>query len=413
MQKLFSTLLFVLLFIVPQSQAEKKQCLKSYQLSLRIPVSFGLEIEFDLKKNPKILDDYRADKTSEQKWQRLSLEEKLQIALNKTKVTRLVKMSQAAAWLPSELRRETTGTFELSDVVFTSFSEWKKALHDSRVKYGIGAAQTHVVYNPQNVNGSLTGFVSFSGDLAQLSILERGYEKHLKDSEKIPGNNLMHFVLGPLRGEGIVNTKNYEDKIRANKKITNETGGKYFLSTVLRAGIYGNQQLAGFELRQFNFDYLGLEKEVRNTVTLLNNNSLASFKNYEEFHESNQQILERLNSQYGQVNLSWIKSLEQMSDKDKNFYFNVMALFKDWKNHPILNTLEAREHLKVRSQIIEKEGLLLTEINALFARKLSAKETQKNLRVLIAKFFYELKLSDFFKREYDRILLMEAYSNAS
>lgn len=415
MQKLLSPWLFIILFISSFALANESQCLKSYQLSLRIPISFGLEVEFDLSKNPKVLQDYRAEKTSEQKWRTLNLEEKLQIISQKNKVTRLVKMSQAAAWLPSELRRETTGTFELSDVVFTSYSAWKKALDDSQERYGIGAAQTHVVYNPQDVNGSLTGFVSFSGDLAQLSLLERGYEKYLKDPEKIPGNNLTHFVLGPMNGEGISNTKKYEEKIRTSKMFKNEMGGKYFLSTVLRAGIYGDQTLAGFELRQFNFDYQGLEKEVRNTMMLLHNNSLDKFKKYEDFYESHQQILERLNSQYDQKNLEWISLLEQMSDKDKNknFYFNVLALFKDWKNHPILKTLQAHEQLQVRSQITDREAQLLADINSLFSHKLPAKETQKKLRVLMARFFYEIKLSELFKREYERILSRESYSNAS
>lgn len=390
------------------------ECLKNYQLSPRIAVSFGLEVEFDLNKNPRVLDDYRSEKTSEKKWLELSSQEKLHLISNKGKVTRLIKMSHVPEWLPLELRREASGTFELTDVVFQNYSDWKKALEESKARYGIGAAQTHLVYNPAEVAGSLTGFVAFSGDLAQLNVLEKGYAKYLQDSEKIPGNNLVHFVLGPMSGEGLVNTKKFEDKIRVSDKVLNETGGKYYLSTVLRGGIYGSKPLAGFELRQFNFDYQGLDREVQNTLHLLNQNLLENFRVYESFSETHQQILERLYRDHDASSLQWIEKLEQLSAKDKNFYFNLISLFKDWKRHPIINSLSVAEQLKFRTMIIEKESHLISEINQMLKRSLSTKNAQKELRILIAKHFYELKLSDLFKQEYQRILSQaKSYPNAS
>lgn len=404
----------IFILMLSKSLAVGSECLKNYQLSPRIAVSFGLEVEFDLDKNPRVLDDYRSEKTSEKKWSELTYEEKRHLISNKSKVTKLIKMSHVPEWLPLELRREASGTFELTDVVFHSYSDWKKALEESKTRYGIGAAQTHLVYNPAEVVGSLTGFVAFSGDLAQLNLLEKGYSKYLHDLGKIPGNNLMHFVLGPMRGEGLVNTKKFEDKIRSDSKVLNETGGKYYLATVLRGGIYGNKPLAGFELRQFNFDYQGLDREVQNTLQLIDKNLFENFRVYEGFSETHQQIIDRLQHDYPTNSLQWIEKLEFLSAKNKNFYFNLISLFKDWKRHPIISSLSAAEQLKLRTAIIEKESHLISEINQVLKQNLSEKEAQNKVRVLVAKYFYELKLSDLFKNEYQRILsLTKSYPNAS
>lgn len=410
-----SFILFIFLLISVTGLAQGPECLKSYQLSPRVPISFGLEVEFDLTRNPKIIEDYRAENISEKKWMSFSYEEKRHHILNKSKFMNLVKMSTAPQWLPQELWRENSGNFELTDVVFQNYSDWKRALEESKKRYGIGAAQAHIVYNPIKVSGSLTGFVAFSGDLAQVSILEKGYQKYLQDFNKIPGNNLAHSVLGPMSGEGINSTQKFENKIRASSKIINETGGKYFLSTVLRGGIYGNKSLVGFELRQFNFDYQSLDVEVKNTLDLINKNLFEKFRPYEKFSETYQQIIARLHNEYDHKDLLWIANLERASLKNKNFYLNIVFLFKDWKSHPILKTLPMEDQLRVRTNIVEKEGQLISEMNQVLQQQnLSEKEVQKLIRVLVAKYFYELNLSNFFKNEYQRILLSaRSYSSAS
>lgn len=406
-------LLFSYLLIFSQGQAAGTSCLKSYQLSQRLQVTFGLEIEFDLVKNPKVLEDYRPQKTSELKWKGLSFQDKLEIVKNKDKVKHLVKISTAPKWLPESLIREATGTFELTGVVFNSFSTWKKALKESEIRYGRGAAQTHLVFDRKEIEGGLSGFVAFSGDKAQLEKLEEGYLKHLEDPQKIPGTNLLHFVLGPMNGEGLRATNDFESKIMSGKTIQNETGGKYYFSTVLRGGIYGENDKIGFELRQFNFDYPALIREVENTKKLLNDTHLIEFKKYAHFYELKDKIEERLRQDYGLQETQWLESLKRASGQNMNFYYNVVSFLKDWKNHPILESLPLKDKIEMRTRIVAKESELMKNLNHILATAKSFKTLNEQVRVELARHFYELGLTKLFIQEHQRVLHLKAYQDAS
>lgn len=405
--------LFPCLLIFLQSQAASLSCLKSYHLSSEIQETYGLEIEFDLVKNPQVLEDYRSPKASEHKWKGLSFEEKLVIVRDKAKVKYLVKISTAPGWLPETLSREASGTFELTGVVFNSFSEWKKALVASEIRYGRGAAQTHLVFDRHQVEGGLSGFVAFTGDKAQLEKLEEGYLKYLSDSKKIPGTNLLHFVLGPLNGEGLQATNNFENKILSGSKILNETGGKYYFSTVLRGGIYGENDKIGFEFRQFNFDYQALVKEVEMTRRILGEKRLKEFKKYAHFYELRGKIEERLRSEYGEQQTQWLEKLKRASGQNMNFYYNVVSLLKDWKKHPVLQSLTLKEQLEIKTRIITKELELMKNLNQILGVTNSFKVINEQIRLELAKHFYELGLTKIFIEEYNSNLQLKSYQDAS
>ncbi|MCX7978724.1 MAG: hypothetical protein N2578_06940 [Bdellovibrionaceae bacterium] len=105
----------------------------------------------------------------------------------------------------------------------------------------------------------------------------------MKDPTKIPGKNLRHYVLGPMNDRGLEETRKLEADIWefGGRSKVNLIGTKYYLATVLRAKIYGDENRVGFELRQFNYDYNGLLSEVSRLTTVLEKGANSRFATFD------------------------------------------------------------------------------------------------------------------------------------
>lgn len=370
-------------------------------------LSYGLEIEYAIDRAPQLLDDYRPYGTSEKKWASYNHAEKMKAMLRDDthkRVNTLVRVSTAPDWVPEIMDSEGHGTFEATGMVFHSIESLNSALGMMEQRYGRGAAQVHVVFDRKDVKQPLSGFVSFSADRAQLRNLFLGYQKFLKNPKKIPAANITHYVLGPLSAIGEKATLALEARIASGQKLKNDVAGKYFLSTVLRAGIYGQGDRVGFELRQFNFDYEGLKEEVSYVSRLIMDNKLAHFKRFENSIEAEFEINARLSEEHGRHSLAWLDKLDRVELDKTNITTHMLFFMRDWKNHPIIDTLGVGEKMRLRSRLVQLEAQLITDLNSLFEQNLRTKELVTQIRILVAKWAYESGLLDAFDSYEHRVL---------
>lgn len=398
MQKRWTSVGLILLLFSFWASADTHSCGSFYRL-VKPVLSYGLEIEYTIDRTPRLLADYRHHGTSEKKWASLSSSEKMKMMLRDDtngRVNTLVRLSTAPDWIPSEMDREGHGTFEATGMIFLSLESLNAAVDKMERRYGRGAAQVHVVFNRKEVKQPLSGFVSFSADRAQLRNLVLGYQKYLKDPTKLPAANITHYVLGPMSSVGAKATRELEHQIVTGKKLKNLVAGKYFLSTVLRAGIYGQGDRIGYELRQFNFDYEGLKNEADYVSRLIAEDKLAKFKRFEDSIEAEFEINARITEEHGREALAWLQRLDRPDLEKTNMETHMLFFIRDWKNHPILDTLRSGDRMRLRLRLIELEAQLIHDLNQLSTQSLRTKELVNQIRVRVAKWAYESGLLEVF-----------------
>ncbi len=398
MQKYRTSVGLILLLFSFWAGASTQSCGSFYRL-VKPVLSYGLEIEYTIDRAPRLLADYRPHGTSEKKWATLSSAEKMKMMLRQdtnSRVNTLVRLSTAPDWLPADMDREGHGTFEATGMIFLSLESLKSAIYRMERRYGRGAAQVHVVFNRNEVKQPLSGFVSFSADRAQLRNLVLGYQKYLIDPTKLPGANITHYVLGPMSAVGARATRDLEHQIVSGRKLKNLVAGKYFLSTVLRAGIYGQGDRIGYELRQFNFDYEGLKDEADYVSRLIVEGKLDKFKRFEDSIEPEFEINARVTEEHGRDALAWLRKLDHPDLEKTNIETHMLFFIRDWKNHPILETLRAGDRLRLRSRLAQLEAQLIKDLNHVAAQNLRTKDMVNHLRVLVAKWAYESGLLEAF-----------------
>tara|TARA_B110001454_G_scaffold219204_1_gene252241 strand:- start:59229 stop:60515 length:1287 start_codon:yes stop_codon:yes gene_type:complete len=369
--------------------ADSLSCGSFYRL-VKPVLSYGLEIEFTASRHPELLNDYRPYHTSEKKWLSFPMEKRMQIVesqVTKDRVNTLVRMSMAPAWAPEFMDREGHGTFEANSMIFSDLFALKQGLSRMGRRYGKGSAQVHVVFDRNEVKASHTGFITFSADRAQLRNLVLGYGKYQQDKSKIPAANIMHYVLGPMTASGEEATATLDRKIAKGEYLSDDTGGKYYLSTVLRAGVYGkDSDLVGYELRQFNFDHEGLVQEVEHVSHVIQNKKIDRFNRFAGSIETKEVIWARIADEYGSAALRWKEKLNVITPKDSNLMLAILFFMRDWKKHPIIETLPGDQKIKMRTRLIELQGNLLLDLNAIMDRPdLRSKEKLYFVRIAVAK----------------------------
>jgi hypothetical protein len=386
------------LFISIWASAQGQKCNGFYR-SVQPVLSYGLEVEYSLDKNRAILFDYRPMALSDQAWMSFSKDQQDHYLRMYPNLNTLVRLEIAPSWLPAVLEREYHGTFEANKMIFEDIPALTQMMDKLERRFGRGAAQVHVVFEKNVVKDNLSGFVSFSADRAQLGNLVGGYAKYLSDNRKIPAANFTHSVLGPLDSAGEVATKRLEKDIRTMQRPPNQMGGKYYLSTVLRAGVYDNPELVGYEIRQFSYDHEGLAKEVVNVSRAIQEGRLGKYKKFFGTFESEIKISERIKKEYGHRAWNWFDKMDHAFKETSLSYLpqNILYVLRDWKKHPILESLPKNEQIRYRTRLLRLEKRLLSDLDNLMSSSLTPKELSHKLRILVAKFAYESRLFELFE----------------
>ena len=305
-------------------------------------------------------------------------------------------------WMPEKLENDQTGNKEANAFIFDSLDQLRETLLATEARYGRGAAQVHVVYRYDTALSGQAGFIAFSGDRAQLKNLEKGYAKFLKDPTYVPGKTLSHFALAPMDNSGL-------EAARRNENIVTNGGtptllqwdGRRFFSTVFRIDKYSNGKdmnpdlnLVGYELRQFNYDYEGLLDETEAISTILEKGVINTFARFDR--DSDQSVLQGFLHEDLDTLKIWNNSLMKVDANLRENFEPYFFGFRNWAEHPILDSLPAGEKAAMKAKIHEAQRQMFKEFVAVIKQKQNFLFVTDELALSLVKFAHTVQLGPLF-----------------
>ncbi len=391
------------------------------------PISFGIEIEFNVRENPNLVDYYRIPNVSETKWRSLGREAKIRLSTDwekriykDYKAVAYVRLRDAPVKFPEQLLNESNGNVEMNGLIFDTVADARAFLVEFESLVGKGALQGHVVAEKSSLPG-LTGYTVFKADENQLKTLEHGYARYLKNPGSIPGKSITHHSLAPLYQEDIAVFRSYEEALRTGGELPHVADSKHLNAPVMRGGgIYGKSKM-GFEGRQFHRrseeliewqDDLSrtLEKDgdlsryevfsdARQIQNGLIDERLRDLRNWEIEKSGEIQRLRAVPWTSFQNKVAiWVR--DQVPHIDYGARDTGLRMFfplRPWADHPILTSLKSSERDAIE-EVIHRETLVyIRTLEQLSAKAdLPGAEGLKQIQVANAKWAHGVRLSRYF-----------------
>ena len=221
-------------------------------------VTFGIESEMSFVENPGFLKDYKVIGYTDEDWNKLSLDKRLEVAKKAKesigwKKPFLEKLPHADKRLPKIVINEIDGRFEINGLIFSNLDEAKDFVNFIERRYGKSSLQGHVVRDNKTPFSGSSGYTVFNADYAQINALERNFDIYSKNPDFVPARNLSHHSLGPLSDANLKMYRKMEKSVGKKKGASNvERGGhRVVYAPVMRSKPYYDG-MVGFELRQFH-----------------------------------------------------------------------------------------------------------------------------------------------------------------
>lgn len=226
-------------------------------------MTFGLEAEFTVTKNPNIVLDFCPEDEDERVWEAMPWKERMHHLLSwkqrmfgvaSTRRVCLRRMSDRPRQLPETLSLEANGVFEYRSPSFARLPDLARYLIALTRTYGPAQLQGHVVFQKQPLNG-LTGYTIAEADRALLLNLRDEWTAH-QTRKRVPATHFISAFLAPLNHEQLREVAQGERDLAAGADTP--LCPKYLYAPALRSGkTYGNPLLAGLEIRQWDFPNVG------------------------------------------------------------------------------------------------------------------------------------------------------------
>jgi hypothetical protein len=396
-------------------------------------LSFGLETEFDISKNPSILNDYRLSSIPAKEWKTMTLSERvasyeklrtrfklIQFLDHWYNLTKLVKLDHTPDWAPASLSIETHGTAEVSGIVKPDFGSFAEITNNISNRYGKGFGQSHVVY-PKGLFENLGGYSLFFSDAGQLKILNLGYRKYLSDLKSIPGANLVHYALGPPSevSRAVILENSHAAEVFG--KLGSGGDHRLIYGPALRDDVYP-KGLVGFELRHYSTNTEAMINATAELATLLSLNKISVFKEYMNVRMIESKNADRIQEFYPQIDMTKIKrffaEVEIFLKKKSGSYFVGGAPFserfffplRDWEHNPILNISENPE--KMVATISSATKTYASSVVQIVNANQPIETAIQNLQIAVSKWAYEVNLDPLYD-QFVKSVLTPAPGNPS
>ncbi len=388
-------------------------------------ITFGLEFELSLSRNPNIVNAYRPKIIPEHEWITMSFEQRLKIAKKIHKENTelgdiFVKIKGANNSLPEGLFAEPHGTLEGNGMIFSNLGDMNDFLDSFAINFGRADFQGHVVHsNKVRVQG-ISGYALFESDYGQLRALESNYIRFENDPMYIPGKTLVHPYLNPISENNKTAFQLYE--IDVNEGLL-EPSEVFSARTVngpsFRIGTPYKEGLVGFELRQFHKNYEELLKATHILASeLQNTGNLSRFKKFNKakaidhtllkksFYDFEIEVQHQDNIEYFFFKLDEV--LKNMAAKkgstiqgDLAPHERLFFALRPWEDHPVLEFLEASARNLLKNKIKKTRQNFIEEVMKIVEKadldNLSHLDVQK-MQVLNSKFAHEVQLSSYFSQ---------------
>jgi len=391
------------------------------------PISFGIEIELNVRENPRLVEYYRIPSIAEPEWERLSSEARVQksIAWEKEiykdyKAVAYVRRASTPKTYPEKLLNESNGNVEMNGLVFDTDEGARAFLKDFETRFGTGALQGHVVAEKGPLPG-LAGYTVFKADENQLATLEKGYARYLSDPKSIPGKSLMHHSLAPLYQEDVEVFRSFEKGLAEGDELPHVHDSKHLNAPVMRGGgIYGKTKM-GFEGRQFHRradDLIEWQKDL--ATTLENDGDLSRYEIFAEARQIQNGLLEdrlrdvrKWKPEFGdetrrlrafqwnrfQADVGkWVR--EQVPHIDYGGRDTGMRMFfplRPWADHPVLATLKSSARDLVEETIHTSTLEYIQTLERLAKTDgMSGADVLARIQIANAKWAHDVQLSKYF-----------------
>lgn len=385
--------------------------------------TYGIEFELILDEVPAILNSYRIKAVTEQQWYSLSLEQRLKLAKKAQKEADDVddiftRLSSANPKLPEGLFVEPHGTIEGNGLIFDNLGELHELITYMSEHFGKFSWQPHLVMDANAEFKGMAGYSIYEFERNQLTVLEKGFNRYLKQPKAIPSANIVHYSLGPMDQKIASNLIEADEYLENGVMDITISGVKSMSAPHFRVnGPYGKDKM-GFELRQFHKRY----EEMFDSLTRLARDidEFGGLGHYSRFTEAEQVSKNTLKDTLGHYGIP----KEQVDDFELFFYamsdeilqynkrmggarggadyeHRLLYPLKDWLNHPIRKTLDGAEKEAYDKMTKTHQLEFIKEIQKLMDKYDITEVTPEALdevRILIASWAHKSDYSQFFER---------------
>ncbi len=366
------------------------------------PISFGFEVEFEMRQSPKLGEYYKLIGYSDRDWFNLPLQKRVELIQEKIKsklIPRskiLQKTKMAPDFLADFAITAEGNNLELAaNKITTDLNEIEEYVNWVQTNIGKGSLQGHAVFNIEKEN-SISGLFSeikFQADIAQAESLEMSYLSSQKNG-KVPAANFVHAYLPPMDYGALYLM---EERLKKNAKLGKDIRSKRVYGTSYRPDLYGKKKV-GFEVRNCHIRVDCLQKELREISMAIEKVNEAPALGLDQVGDMiNSDLLNKV-SQGHRIEL--LRLAEKvpgdmpLNSKASRFLYPLM----EWENHPLILMLEKKKYeefigrLKIARTDFDLELKLF-----LFNDKISVEDKLNKLRELVAKFSKQVGMADYLK----------------
>ena len=387
-----------------------------------LPQSYGIEFELILDEVPGILNSYRIKTLTEQEWYSLGIEQRLRLAKeaqqNADGVDNIfIRLSSANPKLPEGLFVEPHGTIEGNGLIFDNLGELHKLITYMSEHFGKFSWQPHLVTDANAEFRGMAGYSFFEFDRNQLSVLENGFDRYLKNQKAIPSANIVHYSLGPIDQKMADRLLEADEYLENGIMDITVSGVKAMYAPHFRVnGPYGKGKM-GFELRQFHKRYLemfdALSKLARDIDEFGDLSHYSSFSKGRQVSSST--IQDRMaryrfsKEEAEDMELFFVALSDEILKYNKkmggarsgaDFEHRLLYPLKDWLNHPIRETLSSTEKEAFDEVTKQQQLRFIYEVQKLMEKYEITEvtpETLEEVRILIADWSHKSNYSGIFE----------------
>lgn len=387
-----------------------------------LPISFGLELEFELRRAPQLTRYYRRFDISEKKWLEMSEKDRVK-SLEETdprrsfvrgvltlfKRNKLVRISGGPDFLPEFLVIENHGTYEVNGVIADTIEELRRARSKIEDLFGRGSLQVHVAFPRSPVSGA-TGYMVYKTDESVILHLENSYARYQKDPTKTPARRLVYWALGPMSETNRAFYLKNEQIANQGRKLEATKRRRLITGPVLRDEPYPEGYL-GFELRQDAENAPDLINEAEWLGERLKNGTLGEFQAFEATEQVSLELIPKFLSRHaisGQHTAeSWVVFFKTIGKNiEDTFPYRIaggsrgserlLIPLRNWENYPALARLDP----VLRNEVIRDLGAATADftrsIDDLMDSSGDISDKVLKVRIAVAKWADSARLSRIF-----------------
>ncbi len=105
------------------------------------------------------------------------------------------------------------------------------------------------------------------------------------------------------------------------------------------------------------------------------------------------------------------QSFWKTSDNNFTLTENYLYGFRNWSEHPILDSLPLEQKIQMKAQILAAQQIMFQEFTSILKKQKNEADATIQMRISLAKFAHSLHLGKLFDVYYDQALSVDPWGN--